>query len=344
MYTISPSQNLTFQQLKTYYQGKGYKIKDSFIDNLDLRLSTGEYNYAAYLLADSNGASIKVVKYAGADKVNLVENDEFGYECLITAATRVMDRLDAENHMSAKVTPILRLEKNMVDKTALREAVINAIVHNDYTEGAPVVEIFSDRITVTSSGGLVEGLSQEDFFSCRSMPRNRELMRVFKDVELTEQLGVGMARILHSYDRSIFYLSPSFLAVTLPFEEGYESTDGTNGTNDTNHDTNHGTNDTNHGTNDTNHDTNDTNHGTNHDTNGTNHGTNHDTNGTNQIEFENSNAEVLLAAIKNDPTITMNKLSETTKLSRSTVARTLKAMQDAGMLKRIGATRGKWEI
>jgi len=85
----------------------------------------------------------------------------------------------------------------------------------------PVIEIFSDTITVTSAGGLVEGPTPEDFFNCRSMPRNRELMRVFKDVELVEHLGSGMGGILRAYDRSIFYLSPGFMVVTFPFDEGF---------------------------------------------------------------------------------------------------------------------------
>ena len=101
--------------------------------------------------------------------------------------------------------------------------VINAIVHNDYTKGFPLVEIFSDRLVVTSCGGLVTDLSEEDFFKCRSMPRNRELMRVFRDMELVEQIGSGMSRILSAYDRSVFELSPSFTVVTFPFEEAFIS-------------------------------------------------------------------------------------------------------------------------
>jgi predicted HTH transcriptional regulator len=59
----------------------------------------------------------------------------------------------------------------MIDPSALREAVINAYVHNDWSHDVPpVVELFSDRVTVTSYGGLVDGLSQEDFFNCVSMP------------------------------------------------------------------------------------------------------------------------------------------------------------------------------
>lgn len=82
----------------------------------------------------------------------------------------------------------------------MREAIINAIVHTDYSrEIPPVFELFSDRMEFTSYGGLIPGQSEEDFFSCGSMPRNRELMRVFKDVGLVEQLGSGMSRILQAY-------------------------------------------------------------------------------------------------------------------------------------------------
>jgi predicted HTH transcriptional regulator len=193
---ISPRQNLAFKQLCIYYEEKKLEPTEQFIENLDLRQSGGEYNYAAYLLADENGASIKVAAYAGMDKVDLLETREYGNRCLITATQRILDRLDSENRTFAKITSKNRLEKERVNSIALREAVINAIVHNDYTKGFPLVEIYIDRIVVTSCGGLVEGLSETDFFKCRSMPRNRELMRVFRDMELVEQIGSGMSRIL----------------------------------------------------------------------------------------------------------------------------------------------------
>ena len=55
------------------------------------------------------------------------------------------------------------------------------------------------------------------------MPRNRELMRIFRDMELVEQIGSGMSRILTAYDRSIFELTPSFTVVTFPFAKGFEN-------------------------------------------------------------------------------------------------------------------------
>ena len=220
---VSPRQNLTFKQLCIYYEEKNLEPTEQFIENLDLRQSNSEFNYAGYLLADENGVSVKVAVYAGTDKVDLAETKEYGNKCLITATVRILDRLDSENRTFAKVTSKNRLERERVNTIALREAVINAIVHNDYTKGVPLIEIFPDRIAITSCGGLVEGLTEYDFFKCRSMPRNRELMRVFRDMELVEQIGSGMSRILKAYDKSIFELTPSFTVVTFPFAKGFES-------------------------------------------------------------------------------------------------------------------------
>jgi predicted HTH transcriptional regulator len=218
---LSPRQNLTFEQLRIYYEERKLEPTEQFLESLDMRQSSGDFNYAAYLLADENGVSVKVAVYNGTDKVDLLETREYGNRCLITATQRILDRLDSENRTFAKITSQKRIEKERVNTIALREAVINAIVHNDYTLGVPLVEIYTDRIVVTSCGGLVLGLTETDFFKCRSMPRNRELMRVFRDLEFVEQIGSGMSRILKAYDRSIFELSPSFTVVTFPFEGSF---------------------------------------------------------------------------------------------------------------------------
>lgn len=168
---------------------------------------------------------MKVAKYAGTDKTDLIENVEFGYCSIIKATHSILDKLDVENKTFVKITGAAeRLQKQMIDKTALREAFINAIVHNDYTsEVPPVVEIYADRLTITSYGGLVNGLNKDEFFAGRSMPRNRELMRVYRDLRLVEQLGSGIHRILKAYDKSIFKMSANFLEISFPFEKDYES-------------------------------------------------------------------------------------------------------------------------
>lgn len=226
----SPRQDLTFAQLKIYYQERGLELNKKFANSLEFFTSEGKYNYIAYLLADENGVSIKVAKYAGTDKVDLIENEEYGYCSLIKATYQVLEKMKIENITKAYVTSSDRIEKNLVEAIPLREALINAIVHNDFSrEIPPVFEIFSDRMEFTSFGGLIPGQSKTDFFSCSSMPRNRELMRVFKDVGLVEQLGSGMSRILRYYNKDIFEISEHYIKVSFPFFTPNENENIANG-------------------------------------------------------------------------------------------------------------------
>ena len=216
----SPRQELTFNQLKIYYEEHNLKLNDNFLQNLDLLTSEGKYNYNAFLLADENNVSIKLVKYLGNNKLELLENLEFGNRCLITATQRILERLDVENTTYAKIEYFGRKEQEKIDSRALKEAVINAIVHNDYSYGnSPIIELYSDRIEITSAGGLPQELSQEEFLEGVTAPRNKELIRVFKDVELIENIGSGVLRILDAYDKSCFKFMEHFLRVSFKYKE-----------------------------------------------------------------------------------------------------------------------------
>ncbi len=69
--------NLTFEQLHIYYNTRGLSLNSAFMQNLELLTPEGKPNYAAYLLADENGVSIQVAKYADTTRVNLIENRDF---------------------------------------------------------------------------------------------------------------------------------------------------------------------------------------------------------------------------------------------------------------------------
>lgn len=216
----SPQQQLTFSQLQIYYQGQGKPLNEQFATNLELLNDDGVYNYVAYLMADRNNISIKFAKYSGLDRVNLVENNEYGLESLVKATHQVLDKVRVENKTLAKITERERVEKNLWHAVALREAIINALVHNDYSrEIAPKFEIFDDRMEITSYGGLPVGFSQDEFFQGYSVPRNKEIMRIFRDLELVEQLGSGIPRILQYYPRSIFYFTDNFLRMVFPIDK-----------------------------------------------------------------------------------------------------------------------------
>ena len=302
----SPRQDLTFRQLKIHYEGNGMILNDNFARNLNLLTDEGKYNYNAYLLADENDISIKLVKYLGTSKMELIENQEYGYCCLITATQRILDRLTAENTVYAKIEYNGRKEVEMIDSKALKEAVINAMVHSDYTlSTTPIIELYSDRIEITSGGGLPQGLSQEEFLEGVTAPRNKELIRVFKDVDLIENIGSGVLRILDAYDKSCFKFMEHFLRVSFkykenPFEYAIKNNVSANDTiNDTLKDT---------------------------------------------IKLTKNEKEILSLIVNNNQ-ITRKEIVKELRLSDRTVSRAIKHLQDEKIILREGSKKtGYWKI
>lgn len=208
-------QTLSFEQLRIYFEEKRKPLGRQFKTNLELTTEDGALNYAAYLLADENGLSVKVAKYRGKDRVHLIESNEYGYCSLIKATKAVLDKLELENKTASTITAKERIDVRLWNPVALREAVINAIVHNDYSrEVPPKFEIFANRVEITSACALPEGLTQAEFFEGYSIPRNKELMRVFKDLEMVEHLGSGLPRITEFYGPECFRFTDNFLRIT----------------------------------------------------------------------------------------------------------------------------------
>jgi len=217
----SPNQSLKFEQLKIYYSEKGFEVNnDHFLENLDFYTDDGKFNYLAYLMADTNGISIKIAQYADTDKIVILQKTECGHCSLVRAAHSMLMALDMYNKTAVELTYLKRIDTRLVDTTALHEAVINTLVHNDYIRGSyPVVEFYPDRVEVTSSGGLPLGLTKEEFFKGKSHQRNREIMRIFKDMDLCEQLGSGMKRIMKVYKPEDYEISENFVVANFKYNE-----------------------------------------------------------------------------------------------------------------------------
>ena len=216
---VSPNQQLTFSQLKIYYEEMSYNINDNFLNQLGLIMEDGKYNYIAYLLADNNDVSIKVATYSGNDAYDLIENEEYGYCCLIKATKNVINKFDQINKTFTKITFDNRKEIKMFDNIAVKEAITNAIVHNAWErEYPPKFEIFNDHIAISSTGGLPINFTINDFLKGFSAPKHPELMRVFRDLDLVEQLGTGIIRILKVYDKDVYEFSDNFIRVNFKFK------------------------------------------------------------------------------------------------------------------------------
>ena len=171
-------------------------------------------------MADDNDVSIKVVRFAGTNKSELVEKSEYGYICLLMAIDKVIARLDVINITKSVLDgSAMRKDKRLLDARCLREAFLNAIAHNDWSSKvSPAVYVFDDRIEIISTGGLPEGLSLEEFYEGCSKPRCPELMRILRDLEYVEQSGFGINKITEVYGRDVFRITDNFITVILPYD------------------------------------------------------------------------------------------------------------------------------
>lgn len=215
---MSYRQDLTFVYLKQAYANKGFETSDNFIRQLELYEANGKFNLLAYLLSDQFSSPIQYARYEGDDVFDLKEQKIFSNQSIIKTTSELLDFIQSRNTTFTEITPINRIDKQKFNSIAVRELVVNAIVHNDYRgNGLPKFEEFSNRLEISSFGGLPYGFTKEDFLKGYSLPVNPELIRVFRDLGYAERLGTGIRRVLKFYPKDIFSFSPNFLRVSVPF-------------------------------------------------------------------------------------------------------------------------------
>jgi predicted HTH transcriptional regulator len=219
----SRTQNLKFGQLKIYYETQNLSLNKNFAENLKFLDLNKQYNEIAYLFADNNNVSIRFAKWLGKKRIDLLQNEELGNKCLITAMNSVIERFGVENITLARKTAKQRIEKNIVDEKALRESIINAFAHNDYSEGnTPIFEVFEDRFEITTYGNILSWMTKKEFFTGISRPKNPEIMRIFRDLEYVENLGSGIPYIVEKYGKKIFDFSQNVMRISFPFDFAIE--------------------------------------------------------------------------------------------------------------------------
>ena len=112
-----------------------------------------------------------------------------------------------------------RKDMYLFDYDAVNEAVLNALVHNDWTVTEPQISLFSDRMEILSHGGLPSGMSTEDFYEGISHPRNSTLMRIFLNMGLTEHTGHGVPTIIKKYGKEVFEITANYIKCRIPYDE-----------------------------------------------------------------------------------------------------------------------------
>lgn len=216
-------QELTFSKLFGYYGSKGIVLKqETFIKNLGLKNSKGEYNLLAQLLSDDSHFPLRVSIFDGKTKGSpLFSVREFGYNCLLYSLDELLRYGDVLNLIQAdeRQRIVERKEVPLFDNKAFREAVINAVLHNKWANGnEPMISVFTDRIEILSRGTIPDGQTMDGFFLGESVPVNEKLSEIFLQLHISEKSGRGVPKIIEVYGKDAFSFREQSIVVTIPFE------------------------------------------------------------------------------------------------------------------------------
>jgi predicted HTH transcriptional regulator len=142
-------------------------------------------------------AYIQAGRFAGTDRTELADRAELT-DYPVQALEHAVRFVERNTRLGMEIGRVRRRDLPAVPPAALREALVNAVVHADYSQrGAPIrVAVFDDRLEVESPGILLPGLTIEELREGVSRVRNRVLARVFKELGLIEQWGTGVQRMI----------------------------------------------------------------------------------------------------------------------------------------------------
>lgn len=210
-------QDLSFDEAEKEFKKRNVEFK---INNLNFIGEDGLYTNLAYLLSGQCSVTTKLAIFQGVDKEIFRDRKEYSGS-LLRQLEEVYYSLDLLNKTKASFEGLDRIDVCDYPKEAVREALLNMIVHRDYSiEGSNIINVFEDRIEFVSVGGLVSSIELESIFLGASRTRNPRLADVFYRLHLIESYGTGIGKILKSYAK--YNVSPKFetakgvFRVTLP--------------------------------------------------------------------------------------------------------------------------------
>lgn len=216
----SINQELTFVYAEKIFQERQVAFDEARKRTLGLLDADGYYTNAALLLSDQCGHIIRCAVYEGTGKSKFKTRKEF-FGSILKQLDDMFSFLSLNNNLRSTFDGLRRIDYADYPEEALREALLNAVVHRDYDySGSIIINIYDDRMEFISLGGLVKGLTLEDIKGGVSQPRNTVIANVFYRLELIESYGTGIQRMLESYAGSgfepEFAPAPASFVVTLP--------------------------------------------------------------------------------------------------------------------------------
>lgn len=216
----SLTQELTFLTLSKELEKKSIDFSSSKMKTLKLIGDDGLYTNLAYLVSDQCEVTIKVALFQGTDKAVFRDRKEF-FGSILKQLEEVYEFIDLVNKTKATFSGLDRMDKRDYPQEAVREALLNCIVHRDYAfSGSNIMNIYDDRIEFVSLGGLVPGLEMKSIFLGVSQSRNPNLAALFYRMRLIESYGTGISKIQRAYHNEerhpVFETAKGVFRVTLP--------------------------------------------------------------------------------------------------------------------------------
>ena len=197
--TRSLLQDLSFKQAEKSFQAESIKFGIEQKRTLALIGMDGSYTNLGLLLSDQCTHTIKAAVFEGANKKIFKDRSEFSGSILKQLEDSYL-YLDQFNHIRAEISGLKRIDMRSYPSEAIREALLNAVVHRDYSySGSTLISIFEDRIEFVSLGGLPKGISYNDLLLGVSVPRNNHLADIFYRLHLIEAYGTGVPKIMEYY-------------------------------------------------------------------------------------------------------------------------------------------------
>ena len=195
----SLEQNLSFNATNEQFKKRNIDFNEAKMKSLGLFLKDGEYSNVAFLLSDQCTATIKTATFNGTDKLNFQDRKEYSGS-LFEQMENVYQYLEMRNKKRASFNGLYRIDTLDYPLDALREALLNCLVHRDYSFSAStLISVYDDRIEFVSIGGLPDGINLDDILLGISACRNPKLAAIFYRLELIEAYGTGIPKIMSSY-------------------------------------------------------------------------------------------------------------------------------------------------
>lgn len=163
------------------------------------RLQDDLYTNLAWIVSDQCRHTIKVAVFGDDTNTIFKDHKEFSGS-IFRQLDEAFSYLMLCNRTAAEFKGLERIDKPDYPEEALREALLNALVHRDYSfSGSIIINVNDSNMEFISIGGLLPGLSAEDIRNGISQPRNRNLAEIFHRLKLIESYGTGIRKIYHLY-------------------------------------------------------------------------------------------------------------------------------------------------